>query len=151
MNTHRMLACAGALLLVAHVAGAGQAKPAAAPAPAQAPASQAKFVPPVRGQAEVQMLKPAVKRTGNEVVTTIKLKNMSKTNSIVGLKVEDFWYDKEGNPVTGYQYRHKKPLLPGEIIEVTLHTPVNPKMNRNQYKFEHANGTVKPPVVPKLE
>ena len=149
MKHYRTLACASAVLLFASVAAAGQAKPAA-PAPAAPAAAPAKFVPPVRGTAEVGILKPVTKRTGNEIVTVFKVKNLSTTNSIVGLKVEDYWYDKQGNPVTGDQYRHKKPLMPGEVIEVTLRTPVNPKMDRNQYKFEHANGTVNPKTLPKL-
>ena len=40
--------------------------------------------------------------------------------------------------------------LPEEVIEVTLRSPVKQGMDRNQYKFEHANGSVKPNRVPKL-
>jgi hypothetical protein len=153
MKTHRMLAGASAILFLANAAAAGQANPAASGTTGQAAAPaavKAKFVPPVRGTAQVEITKPATKRANNEIVTVIKIKNPSATNSIVGLKVEDYWYDKAGNPVTGDQYRHRKPLLPGEIVEVTLRTPVTPKMDRNQYKFEHANGSVNPKVVPKL-
>lgn len=140
MQNYRWLATAGAILLVATTAAAGQA-PAAAPA--AAPATHGKFTPPVRGEALLGFTKPATKRSGNEVTTTIKVKNMSDKLAIVGLKVDEYWYDKGGNPVTGDTYRHKKPLQPQEVIELTLHTPVNPKMDRNQYKFEHANGTIK--------
>ncbi len=133
MKIYRMLACASAILLLAGAHSAAQA-PAAAPA---------KFVTPVRGLAELGFTAPSTKRTGGEVVTTIKVKNMSKTNTIVGLKVDEFWYDKGGNPVTGDTYRHRKPLQPEETIDVVLHTPVNPKMDRNQYKFAHANGDIK--------
>ncbi len=141
MTIHRMLACASAILLLAGVSAAEQAKPAT---PAAAPPSApAKFVPPVRGVAELGFTRPATKRSGNEVVTTIKVKNLSKTNSIVGLKVDEYWYDKGGNPVTGDTYRHRKPLQPEEVIEVVLHTPTNPKMDRNSYKFAHANGDIK--------
>lgn len=142
MKQHRMLACASAILLFATAAAAGQANNAAPPA---APAAEAprRLVPPIRGQAELGFTKPVTKRSGQEITTTIKVKNLSKTNTIVGLKVDEFWYDKAGNPVTGDQYRHKRPLMPEESIDVVLHTPVNPKMDRNQYKFEHANGTIK--------
>ncbi len=139
MKQHRMLACASAILLFATAAAAGQATPAAAPA-AEAPR---RLIAPIRGQAELGFTKPVTKRSGQEITTTIKVKNMSKTNTIVGLKVDEFWYDKAGNPVTGDQYRHKRPLMPEEVLDVVLHTPVNPKMDRNQYKFEHANGTIK--------
>ena len=141
-----MLAFVGAGLLVAAAATAGQAKPAAAQAKPEAPAAQpaapAKFVPPVRGEAELGYLKPVTKRSGTEIVTTIKVKNLSK-GPIAGLKVDEYWYDKAGDPVTGDSFRYRKPLLPGEVIEVTLRTPVNPKMDRNSYQFAHANGEIK--------
>jgi len=123
------------------------APPAAAP-PAAAPA---RLAPPVRGEAELGYTKPVSKRSpdGKFVVTSIKVKNLSQ-GSIAGLKVDEYWYDKAGDPVTGDTFRYRKPLAPGEVIEVTLRTPVNPKMDRNQYKFEHANGTIKTKALPKL-
>jgi hypothetical protein len=141
MQKHLMLACAGAVLLMAGAAVAEQAKPAS-PAPA-APAAPAKFVPPIRGQAELGFLNPVTKREGKEIVTVIKVKNLSTTGSIAGLKVDEYWYDKAGDPVSGDSFRYRKPLLPGEVIEVTLRTPVNPKMDRNSYQFAHANGEIK--------
>ena len=58
--------------------------------------------------------------------------------------MDEFWYDKAGEPVTGAQpFRYRKPLMPGEVIDVVLRVPTNPKMSSNQYKFEHANGTIK--------
>ena len=149
---HLLLAFAGAALLVSGVAADQAAKPAAkpaAPAAAQTPAAPARLAPPVRGQAELGYTKPVTKRNGNEIVTTIKVKNLA-TGSIAGLKVDEFWYDKGGDPVTGDTFRYRKPLQPGEVIEVTLRTPVNPKMDRNQYKFEHLNGTIKTILLPKL-
>lgn len=140
MQKHLMLACAGAVLLVAGAAVAEQAQPAAAQAP---PAAPAKFVPPIRGVAELGILNPVTKRVGKEVVTVIKIKNLSTAGSIAGLKVDEYWYDKAGDPVTGDTFRYRKPLLPGEVIEVTLRTPVNPRMDRNQYNFSHANGNIK--------
>jgi hypothetical protein len=118
--------------------------------PATPPAALAKFVPAIRGLAEVELTKPVTRRVGNEIVTTMKVKNTSTAESIAGLRVDEFWYDKAGVPVTGNTFRHRKPLQPGEIVEVTLRTPVNPKMDRNQYQFVHANGDIKPTVVPKL-
>jgi hypothetical protein len=53
--------------------------------------------------------------------------------------------------VTGSQpFRYRKPLQPGEVIEVELKVPTDPRMDRNQYKFEHANGTIKTTKLPKL-
>ena len=131
MQKHLMLACAGAVLLMAVAAGAEQ------------PPAAAKFVPPIRGVAELGILAPVTKRVGKEVVTVIKIKNLSTSGSIAGLKVDEFWYNKAGDPITGDSFRYRKPLLPGEVIEVTLRTPVDPKMDRNSYNFTHANGNIK--------
>src|ERR1044072_2754359 len=144
----QMLLALGAAVLFATGTLAAQAKPAA---PAQsAPASPGKFVPPIRGEAPVNMTKPVTKRLNEEVVTTFKVKNPSATSSIAGLKISEFWYDKDGNPVSGDESRWRKPLMPGEVIDVELRSPVNPKMASSQYKFEQANGVVERNVVPKL-
>jgi len=117
-------------------------------ASAQAPAT--KLIAPVRGVAEIGYVKPVSKREGNMIVTTIRVKNLS-SGAIAGLKVDEFWYDKAGEPVTGAQpFRYRKPLQPGEIIDVILKVPTNPKMSSNQYKFEHANGQIKAKLLPKL-
>jgi hypothetical protein len=147
----------GVVLLLAGAA-AEQAKPAVTPPPKTAAkpndegaaTAPQKLVAPVRGQAELGYTKPVSKREGNMIVTTIKVKNLS-TGAIAGLKVDEFWYDKKGDPVTGSQpFRYRKPLQPGEVIEVMLKVPTDPKMDRNQYKFEHANGTIKTTLLPKL-
>jgi len=110
-------------------------------AAAQAPAT--KLISPVRGEAELGFMKPVTKREGNMIITTIKVKNLASA-PIAGLKVDEFWYDKAGEPVTGAQpFRYRKALMPGEVIDVVLKVPTNPKMDRNSYKFEHANGTIK--------
>jgi hypothetical protein len=139
----------GASVLLAASALAGQAKPAT-PAAQAPPAAPAKFVPPIRGEAQVSMTKPVTSRTKDEIITKFKVKNPSATGSIAGLKISEFWYDKGGNPVSGDEFRYRKPLLPGEVIDVELRSPVNPKMASSQYKFEQSNGAVKPTVVAKF-
>jgi hypothetical protein len=159
MNGYRQafLTIAGVVLLLASAA-AEQAKPAVQPPAGTtnrpndegAPTTPTKLVAPVRGVAEIGYTKPVTKNDGKFITTTIKIKNMSP-GAIAGLKVDEFWYDAAGDPVTGAQpFRHRKPLQPGEIIEVILKVPRDPKMNRNQYKFEHANGTIKTTLLPKL-
>ena len=128
----------------------GEAPAVAQPANPAPTAASAERVPAIRGVAEVQLTKPVTKRVGNEIVTTMKVKNTSTTASIAGLKIDEFWYDKAGTPVTGDTFRHRMPLQPGEIVEVTLRTPVNARMDRNQYQFGHANGDVKTTFVPKM-
>ena len=161
MKGHRntLLTVASVALLVT-TAAAEQAKPDAPVA--QRPAAQRpsdegaaaaaprKLVSPVRGVATIEYTQPQAKRDGTFVITTFKVKNVA-TAPIAGFKVDEFWYDKAGNTVTGAPtFRHRAPLQPGEVIEVVLKVPVNPQMNRNQYKFAHANGDIKPTRVAKL-
>jgi hypothetical protein len=147
----------GVALLAAGIE-AGQSQPKVAPpaATAQKPndegAASGKLVAPVRGEAELGYLKPVQKNDGKFLTTTIKVKNLSK-GAIAGLKVDEFWYDKDGNPITGSQpFRYRKPLQPGEVIEVTLKVPIlaSMKTGSNQYKFEHANGKIKATLLPKM-
>ena len=140
-GTRMAVALTGAVLLM----GGAHAR-------AQEPAATGgtKLISPVRGTAEIGYLTPVSKREGNMVVTTIKIKNMASA-PIAGLKVDEFWYDKAGEPVTGAQpFRYRKPLMPGEVIDVVLRVPTNPRMSSNQYKFEHSNGTIKATRLPKL-
>ena len=154
-QTNSLLAIAAVLLATSALAG--QAKPAAKPAtpapqaaaPAAAP-TPGKFIAPIRGDAEMQMTKPVTKRTKDAIVTTFNVKNMSTTNSIAGLKISEYWYDKANNPVSGDEFRYRKPLMPQEVIPVTLSSPINEKMASSQYKFEQQNGAVKPKQVAKF-
>ena len=180
MKKHLLLACTSACFLFvvgcaaeqpdavadAETTPAAEVAPAETPAAEQAPAAAqtpppsapqtppaapAKFVPPIRGDAELGVLRPVTKRAGKEIVTVIKVKNLSTTGSIAGLKLDEYWYDKGGSPVTGDTYRHRKPLMPGEVLEITLRTPVDPRMHQNQYNFSHANGNIKSKTMQKFE
>jgi hypothetical protein len=148
-----LLALAGVVVLVAGSAAAQAPKPATPATPAapsgQAPAARPRLVAPIRGEAPLGYTKPIVKPGKDFVVTTMRVKNLS-SGSIAGLKIDEFWYNKAGDMVTGANYRHPRPLQPGEVITVTLQTPRNPAMDRNQYKFEHVNGTIKMTLLPKL-
>jgi hypothetical protein len=141
-------------VFISSIALAGQAKPqatakpaapaAAAPAPqSSAPAAKAKWVPPVKGTATIGYTKPVTKvdQKTKEVVTHLKIKNMSQ-GSIALLRVDEYWYDKQGNMMPGDSQRWKKPILPGEVIDIELRTPKNEKMYQNTYKFSHANGNI---------
>ena len=142
MKLQQRLAVAATLgLLLAPAAFAGQA-PAA-------PAAPRKLISPVRGEATVEYTKPNTKVVGANVVTTITIKNTSAA-PIAGFKLEESWIDKAGTLSGGDTYRHTKPLIPGEVINVTLTTPKNARMASNSYNFSHANGTVKPKSVPKI-
>ena len=147
MKLQQRMAVAAVALLLAPAAFAGQAAPA--PAAQAAPAAPRKLISPVRGEAQVEYTKPNTKKTGNEVVTVIMVKNVSAA-PIAGFKLEESWIDKAGTLSGGDTYRHPKPFMPGEVITVNLRSPWNARMTSNSYNFSHANGTVKPKSVPKI-
>ena len=119
------------------------------PAPA-APAAPRKLISPFRGEASVEFTKPVTKRVGANIVTTLTIKNTSP-GPLAGFRLEENWADKTGNLAGGDIYRHPKPFMPEEVINVTLTTPFNSRMTSNSYNFIHANGNVKPKAVPKIE
>lgn len=148
-RTNTLLAFAGAVLLVA---GAAQQSTISVNAAGQATAAP-KMVPPVRGEATIGVTKPVTKSQkidGKDfIVTTMKVKNMS-SGSIAGLKADEFWLDKAGNPVGGDTYRHRRPLQPNEVLSLEFTTPRDARMSTNQYQFTHANGAIKTQLVPTL-
>ena len=153
MKFERFAALAIAGILGAAATVAAQAPKPAAPAAPAAQGARPRLVAPVRGVAQVNYTKPVVKRgkVGGKdfVITTMQIKNMAM-GPIAGLKVDDFWYDRAGAPLPSDSYRHPRPLAPGEVITVTLETPTDPRMNRNQWQFSHANGEIKPTLVAKM-
>jgi hypothetical protein len=122
------------------------------PAPA-APAAQSaprKLISPFRGDATVEFTKPVSKREGANIVTTMTIKNTSP-GPLAGFRLEESWSSKDGNLAGGDVYRHPRPFMPGEVIQVKLTTPYNTRMQSNSYNFIHANGNVKPRSVPKID
>ncbi len=115
-----------------------------------APASPRRLISPIRGEATVEFTRPNTTRKGGNVVTVMVIRN-SSSGPIAGFRLEESWADKSGNLAGGDVYRHPKPFMPGEVITVTLTTPANPRMASNSFNFVHANGTVKPRSVPKIE
>jgi hypothetical protein len=109
--------------------------------------AQAKFVPPIKGEAEIQVImgKPDVDHKANIVTIKIRAKNISPTGSIAGLKCENFWWDKANSPtpVSVGTARLKKPLLPGEEATLEIQVPYDAKMFRDTYVFSHGNGKIK--------
>ncbi len=147
MKLYQRMAVTAIALLLFPAAFAGQTP---APAPAQAaPAAPRKLISPVRGEAQVEYTKPKTDKKGNEVTTILMVKNVSAAQ-IAGFKLEESWIDKTGTLSGGDTYRHPKPFMPGEVITVTLKSPWNARMASNSYNFSHANGTVKPKLVPKM-
>ena len=110
---------------------------------------QVQWINPVRGVVQIQYTKPDTKVVKDQVVTTIKVKNLSN-GPVARLKVEEFWWDKNNNMVMSNQDFARKPVMPGEIVTFTMTSPKNPNMFRNNYKFSHAYGTVDPKQVTKF-
>jgi len=136
-----------------------QAKPAQAPAakaavPAasstqQAPAAPAKFIKPLKGTAEVEFMEVSAKKVGDDIVTILRIKNLS-TAPVALLKVDEYWYNKTQKLVTGDSASYRKPFMPGEIIELTIKAPYKADIAVSQYQFSHAGGSVNPKRVKKL-
>ena len=101
---------------------------------------------PVKGVAEIGITQPATTVVGKEVVTTFKVKNLSKA-PIAGLKVEENWFDKSGTPSPGASKRLKEPLAPGAVVTIELRTPRTANMDKNNYQFSHANGAISAKVM----
>ena len=123
-----------------------QAQPSGQPAAPQMKSILAgkKFMPPVRGDANVDFVKTPTKREGTTLVTKIQVKNTSPA-PIPRLKVVETWYDKDGNMIPGGDAVINGLLQPGEIATLEIRTPVNPKMAQSMMQFSHANGTVPKP------
>ena len=142
----RTVALAAALgFLFAPVAFAQTPAPAA-PATATAPR---KLISPFRGDATVEFTQPVTKRDGANVVTTMTVKNTSP-GPLAGFRLEENWADAGGNLAGGDIYRHPRPFMAGEVIDVKFTTPFNARMKNNSYNFVHANGNVKPKKVAKI-
>jgi hypothetical protein len=109
-----------------------------------------KFVPPVRGQAEIDYVKDATRRDGSTLITKIHVKNISNA-PIARLKVAETWYDKKNNMLPGGEGVINGLLQPNEVQTIEVRTPTNPNFNVQMLMFTHANGTVKPHVVKALD
>jgi hypothetical protein len=108
-----------------------------------------KVEPPFKGQAEVEFTSTS-KKNGDNVVTTMRVKNMASA-PLARLKVAETWFDAKGNVVVSSEGSLDKPLPAGGVDTLTITTPWNSKMNGNSWNFSHANGTVKPKKVKSIE
>ena len=108
------------------------------------------FKPPVRGAANVEFTKPVTKREGDTVIDTIAVKNVSN-QPIARLTVEAIYYDKAGTVIANGRGFINGLLPAGKVETVKVETPFNPKMNSSNYKFTHANGSVTPKRVDKID
>lgn len=99
------------------------------------------LVATIRGPGQVGYLQPISGRQRNEMVTSFRIQNNS-TGALAAFKVDEFWYDRGGDTVTGGSFRMEKPFLQGEIIEVELRIPRDTRMSSSNYEFSHKNGVI---------
>ena len=101
-----------------------------------------RLVAAIRGLAEVGYLQPETRRDGDDIVTTFQVKNLA-LGAIAGLKIDEFWYDRDGNPVGGATERLRQPFMPGEEVTIELRVPFNSQINNSNYVFSHQNGDIR--------
>lgn len=109
-----------------------------------------KFIPPIRGQAEIEYVKSPTRREGTTLITKITVKNTSNA-PIPRLKVSETWYDKKNNMLPGGEAVINGLLQPGDVQTFEVRTPTNPNFQVQMFMFTHANGTVKPHLVKSLD
>ena len=127
------------------------AVPAAAPAPPSPELVRARMRPPVKGTAEIEIIKSAPKKVGNEIQNVTKVKNISAA-PIVGLRIDEFFYAGQKEVASG-SYRLRHALAPGEIAEMPTAALYVPGITASQMQFSHAGvpqGKVKPTAVKKF-
>jgi hypothetical protein len=112
--------------------------------------NNSRLVATMRGPGQIGYLQPVTTRERNEIVTTFRIKNISN-GALAGFKVDEFWYDSDGDTVTGDAVRMRRPFLVDEVIEVTLRVPRNSRMDRSNYEFSHQNGVVEANLFEEME
>jgi hypothetical protein len=140
-------AAAFCLLAVASLSFA-QAKPATPTS--TAPAAPAKWIVPVKGMAHIEVIQTPSKRVGSDIVTVLKVKNVSD-GAIALLRVDELWYNKALKQVTGDSESVRRPINPGDIVEITMKSPARADVYRSSYAFSHANGKVDAKSVKKFD
>jgi hypothetical protein len=129
----------------AELAGQGATAPPMTPV-----LSGGSFQQPARGEVIIEYGAPNTRREKDQVVTRVTVKNVG-TAPIARLTFTETWYAKDNSVVSANKGMINGLLQPGEIKEMTISTPYDAKMNAPRQAFSHANGTVKPTRVPKLD
>ena len=148
--TRSALVAAAALCISALASPSLAQAPKPATPTTTAPAAPAKWVKPVKGTAYIEVIRGQSKRVGSDMVTALKIKNTSD-GAIALFRVDEIWYNKKLQQVTGDSYTFHRPVNPGEIVDVTLKSPVKPDLYQSQYAFSHANGKINAKQVKKFE
>ena len=122
-------------------------RPAEAAQPRPKTVERAMYRPKeLKGLARVQILTPETRIDGNNVVSTIRVRNASK-DWIARFTATEYWYDEQGTATRGGSETHGERFMPGEVIELELRTRKNDNFFQNQFEFSHGNGEVDATVV----
>ena len=113
-------------------------------------AGDSRLVATIRGPGQIGYLAPVTRRERGEIVTTFRIQNISP-GALAGFKVDEFWYDDNGDTVTGDSFRMRRPFLVDEVIELTLRVPTNSRMATSNYEFSHQNGVVEANLFEEME
>ena len=140
---------AAALVGVELIAQTTTAPPAQTP-PMTSVLAGRKLQPPIRGEAALEWVDPKPERKGDMVITRMTVKNAAAA-PIARLTINETWYDKAGNNVTAGRGVINGLLQPGEVAVVEIQTPWKAGMQGFQRQYAHANGTIKPVKVNKLD
>ena len=142
---------AAALLGVELIAQTTTAPPAQGTAPPMnSVLAGRKLTPPIRGEAALEWVEPKPERKGDMVITKMTVKNAAAA-PIARLTINETWYNKAGATVTAGRGVVNGLLQPGETAVVEIQTPWKEGMSGFQRQYSHANGTIKPVRVNKLE
>jgi hypothetical protein len=109
-----------------------------------------KLAPPIRGEAALEWVDPKPEKKGDMVITRMTVRNAS-AGPIARLTINETWYDKAGGQVTAGRGVINGLLAPGETAVVVIETPWKAGMQGFQRQYAHANGTIKPVKVNKLD
>lgn len=137
-----------ALLSLCLAPAAFAQKPTPATPKAAEPPMPAKWVVPIKGKASVEFI-VTQKREAGDLVSTLKVKNTS-TGPIALLRIDEYWYNKKRETVSSGTVRDTKPLMPNEIVDLTIRCPDSKDIDTNQLMFSHANGQIEPKPVKKF-
>jgi hypothetical protein len=141
-----------AALLVAGVISAVHAQTPSTQAPTQSVLAGRKLTPPLKGEALIEHTRPVTRRENEMIVTRVTVKNAALA-PVARLTVTETWYAKDGTISTESRGVINGLLQPGEVQVITVQTAIRPgvQFDRNAMVLSHANGTVRPRVVDKLE
>ena len=112
--------------------------------------SESELVATVRGPGQIGYLQPVTQRDGSEMVTTFRIENRTD-GALAGFKVDEFWYDRAGDTVSGGSFRLQKPLLEGQIVEGEVRIARNSRRSRSNYEFSHKNGVIEATVAEEMD